>query len=125
MYAVSKGAQFMWATEAEAYFSVSNSSNYDWLPQSPYNVWDIVVKDQDGADIEVPWKCSQEGGITLDCSWKSPDDGKSGISMAFAQTTTEGELELDSTDAPIHDKSGAPGQRLFAPGKTVASGTQF
>ena len=78
----------MWATEAEAYFSVSNSSNYDWLPQSPYNIWDIVVKDQDGADIKVPWKCEESGGITLDCDWKS-STGEPGISMAFAQQQEE------------------------------------
>ena len=35
-----------------------NSSHYNWLPQSPYNIWDIVVKDQDGKDLTVPWKCS-------------------------------------------------------------------
>ena len=123
MYAVSKGAQFMWATEAEAYFSVSNSSNYDWLPQSPYNVWDIVVKDQDGTDIKVPWKCDQEGGITLDCSWKSPD-GKPGISMAFAQNTAEAELEIDSTGSSDNGHIGASEQLLVAPGRMAGTGAQ-
>ena len=109
--AVSKGARFMWATEAEAYFSVSNSSNYDWLPQSPYNVWDIVVKDQDGKDIAVPWKCEQEGGISLDCNWKSPE-GTNGISMAFAQSATEVPDRFDSDQNRRGDA-----HRLVAPEK--------
>jgi len=87
----------MWATEAEAYFSVSNSSNYDWLPQSPYNIWDIVVKDQDGADIKVPWKCEESGGITLDCDWKS-STGEPGISMAFAQQQQEVKTTTTAND---------------------------
>eukprot|EP01052_Picozoa_sp_SAG31_P051789 SAG31_NODE_12467_length_939_cov_2.242857_2_plen_152_part_01 len=101
-YIVSKGARFMWATEAEAYFSVSNSSNYDWLPQSPFNVWDLVVKDQDGSDIEVPWQCEQSGGITLDCNWKSPQGGP-GISMAFAQAATD-ELSYGEEDQRVKDR---------------------
>ena len=105
----------MWATEAEAYFSVSNSSNYDWLPQSPYNVWDIVVKDQDGNHIAVPWKCEHEGGITLDCNWKSPE-GEPGISMSFAQSATNTPM-LDSN----HDTQGGE-HPLVVPGKSVTSG---
>lgn len=119
--AVSKGARFMWATEAEAYFSVSNSSNYDWLPQSPYNVWDIVIKDQDGNDVTVPWKCEQEGGIALDCNWKSPE-GKPGISMSFAQTAMNSDLEFDSTRTLDDDRDTQGVEHtLVAPGKIAAT----
>ena len=87
-------------------------NNTDWLPQSPYNIWDIVVKDQDGKDLTVPWKCSQSGGITLDCDWKGAK-GEKGISMAFPSSADSWE---DSSAAGIDVK--APPE--IAPGSSLA-----
>ena len=89
-----------------------NSSHYNWLPQSPYNIWDIVVKDQDGKDLTVPWKCSQSSGITLDCDWKGAK-GEKGISMAFPSSAANWE---DSSAAGIDVK--APPE--IAPGSSLA-----
>ena len=90
-----------------------NSSHYNWLPQSPYNIWDIVVKDQDGKDLTVPWKCSQSGGITLDCDWKG-SSGEKGISMAFPSSAADSEehRSADGTDVK------APAE--IAPGSSLA-----
>ena len=46
---ISRGGRFMWATEAELYFPPNNMTtdpDYEFLPRSPYNIWDIVMKDQ-------------------------------------------------------------------------------
>eukprot|EP01052_Picozoa_sp_SAG31_P028311 SAG31_NODE_2722_length_5188_cov_6.223030_7_plen_326_part_00 len=46
---ISAGPVFIWAIEAEPWFAINNATvdpSYDMLPQSPYRVWDVVVKDQ-------------------------------------------------------------------------------
>jgi hypothetical protein len=99
---VSKGARFMWATEAELYFPPNNSSkdpSYEFLPRSPYNIWDLVVKDQDGKALEPAWECSSvKPGITLDCGWTG-DHGEKGISMRFASDPMPSRLK-ESDDVP-------------------------
>ena len=71
-----------------------------------------MVKDQDGKDLTVPWKCSQSGGITLDCDWKGAK-GEKGISMAFPSSAANWE---DSSAAGIDVK--APPE--IAPGSSLA-----
>ena len=104
---VTEGARFMWATEAEAYFGI-NETNYDFLPQSPYNIWDIVVKDQDGKPLAPDWKCQQSGGITLDCDWTGPG-GEKGISMAFPQKSVAKKTLAGLVRAPIKTPKGEVG----------------
>jgi len=109
---VTQGARFMWATEAEAYFPV-NATNYDWLPQSPFNIWDIVVEDQDGKAIVPDWHCEQAGGITLDCDWTGPN-GEKGISMVFPQTAAA----AAAADEPSSSGRGGPAEEV-APGSSL------
>jgi hypothetical protein len=79
---VTKGARFMWATEAEPWFNTSDPANYQWLPQSPYNVWDVVVHDQNGNVLQPTWKCSDAPpSIFVNCSWSGPNDNSKGHSF--------------------------------------------
>jgi len=80
---VTKGAQFIWATEAEPWFNTSDPANYHWLPQSPYNVWDVAVLDQDGNSLVPDWKCGDAPpSIFVNCSWHGPN-GEKGFQMTF------------------------------------------
>ena len=65
-------------------------THYDFLPQSPFNVWDIVVKDQDGKVLSPEWACGDgsKPAITLDCKWVGPK-GETGFSMSFASDPSD------------------------------------
>eukprot|EP01065_Artemidia_motanka_P017608 TRINITY_DN2103_c0_g1_i1.p1 TRINITY_DN2103_c0_g1~~TRINITY_DN2103_c0_g1_i1.p1 ORF type:complete len:260 (+),score=68.41 TRINITY_DN2103_c0_g1_i1:79-858(+) len=84
---VTKGATGMWATEAEVWFHTNDTSKWQWLPRSPYYVWDIVVKDQNGQTMDPKWSCEHHGNpdgpavIKLDCNWSDGD--RKGIAMTF------------------------------------------
>ena len=72
-----------------------------------------MVKDQDGKDLTVPWKCSQSGGITLDCDWKGAK-GEAGISMAFPSSAADSEEHRSAAGIDVK----APPE--IAPGSSLA-----
>ena len=73
----------------------------------------LKVKDQDGKDLTVPWKCTQSGGITLDCDWKGAK-GEKGISMAFPSSDEESKQRRS---AAVIDVKAPP---EVAPGSSLA-----
>jgi hypothetical protein len=84
---ITAGPVFIWAIEAEPWFAINNATidpSFDMLPQSPYRIWDVVVKDQEGKALNPEWKCGPGAppAITLDCGWTGPK-GESGFSMGF------------------------------------------
>jgi len=52
-----------------------------FAPQTPLQVWDMVIKDQDGKELQPDWSCKGKKGIKLNCNWS--DGGRKGIQASF------------------------------------------
>merc|ERR1711959_834615 len=53
-----------------------------FAPQTPIQVWDMVIKDQDGKELKPDWSCKGKKGIKLNCNWS--DGGRKGIQASFS-----------------------------------------